>query len=359
MKVFQLIPLSAVAFFAACDSGSSTTSPFETSHENSSSSSVASIAGANENSSSSTLTLVGFDGNSSSSLGEVLDPNGNNKSSASSSPVPNGILQYERHLDKDSIASMKCEVYSTDESVILNLNISYLGEKNQIDEILEVNLGDLPSYYSEINYSGMFMQSSSKGCNTFKQIALEMNDANVTCTDNKNVITATIPAIYTSDKQTYIHQMVEKLKLQCDDTYTNTKTSADKMTSEFGNPNSSSDVGEKALSCNVDVNGNTMQTSIKYPDKSAIFTMKDMNGVFAMQEEYTGIDDATLAKVCEYYKKETDITNISCSGSTITYNSNVQQMVDIASYAEYTQKILCPAFLNGLATLDDMWYSED
>ena len=144
------------------------------------------------------------------------------------------------------------------------------------------------------------------------------------------------------------------MKGYCDKAYDNTIQQFNDIANKV-EPNEIA--AEKATSCDVQVDGNVVRQTIIYPNKSGVSTVTYLgNYKYSVREEYTGIDDVTLAKVCETYKKDEDKSNVVCSGSVFTFE---EMYPDIETLVEGTEKYLCPALLSGGMTFEDLWFEED
>ena len=286
----------------------------------------------------------------------------------SSSTSPDSYIKgdqiYERHLDRN-MATMKCIVYATDYSVSLDLNISMLSDDSYMNMQLEVNANQPTTYRGKSEVSGLLLKQKDKMCNNMKDMAESMDNGTYNCSNNTATFKATLPDVNESQKSILVSRLKETMKSQCDTWYDETATKFDEINQETPTQNgnqgiSSSTPGEKAQSCNVIANGNTIQVSVIYPNKSAITTLTKDNNDYTIMETYTGIDESTLATVCAAYKTQSDIKNVICSGSTISYQSNLpaNETYEIEDYSAFYQQEICPALLSGKMTFEELWYEE-
>ena len=279
----------------------------------------------------------------------------------SSSTAPDsftkGELIHERHFDHN-LGNMKCNVYATDNSVSIDLNVNMINDNSNMKQQLEWSFGNKANFRGKSEVSGLFVITKDELCESMKKLANEMENGSYTCTENGATISASPSDYDESQKKLYVASSKSTMKRQCDSWYDDFTRKFDEMAQNIavvGN-DSSGNLGEKAQSCESVVNGNTLTTTIRYPDKSAIMSMTKENGGYTINEEYTGIDAATLARVCEAYNNETEIKNVVCSGSTITYQSNTSEVPEITDYLDISQKYECPGVLNGTLTLEDLWF---
>ena len=262
-----------------------------------------------------------------------------------------GDLIYERHFDSN-LGNGKCYVYATDNSVSVDFTVNVINDNTYLKQQLEWSFGNKANYRGKSEVSGLFVIMKDELCESMKELANEMDNGRYTCTENGATISASPSDYDESQKKLRMATSKSMMKSQCDSWH-------DDFSKKFGDMAQNGNLGEKAESCEPVLNGNTITTTIKYPDKSAIMKMTKENGGYTMTEEYTGIDAATLAKVCEAYNKESEIKNVVCTGSTITYQSNTSKVPEIADYLEYDQKYQCPRLLNGMMTLEDIWYNQE
>lgn len=275
----------------------------------------------------------------------------------SSSTAPDsftkGDLIYERHFD-NNVGNVKCNVYATDNSVSIDLKVGMFIDDSHLNQQIEWSFGKTANYRGKTEMSGTFALMKEDLCESMKELANKMDNGSYTCTENGATISASISDYNESQKNLLVASSKSSMKIQCDSWY-------DDFSERFDEMAKNSNYGQKAESCEAVLNGNTLTTTIKYPDKSAIMTMTKVNGGYTASEEYTGIDAATLASVCEAYNKESEIKNVVCTGSTITYQTNIPEMElpNIEAFLENDQKYKCPGFLNGTMTLEDIWYNQD
>lgn len=335
MKYSLFIPLSLSAIFFACDSINTV--------DDSANSSETNPPNYFKGILSNDSTANNSDNNS------TVSPIGTSDSASSEEP------SYERHFDsQDGFSSYKCNVYTTDNSVLLDMDFELFGGTSSMKQHLVTDFSSPATYSGTIEATGLFSYSLADKCVEVKESFNEAPNGSASCTDTSIVFTSDIPTDDFANKETYLLLMKKKMNTMCDEFF-------DEFYEDFGPsgvPSSSANSGaEAALSCNVNVQGNTMAMSVVYTDKSAFFSLTEVNGVYTMTETYTGIDQATLDEVCEAYKTEEDISNVSCSNSVISYTPLDEDMdVDIQSYASYMELAICPYLLNGGLTLEDLWY---
>lgn len=277
--------------------------------------------------------------------------------SGTTSPDPfiKGDLIYERHIDPNGVGSMTCNVYSTGNVVMAELNVNMITDNSNMGFKLEGNFGKNPATYrGEYTMDGAFLMYSEQTCESTKAEVAEMDNGKTSCSDNSVSFSALFGDVKEAGKSFAIARMTNAMETYCDNIYDEAIQKFNKAANQV---NPKGDVAEKALSCDVQVNGNVVQQSIIYPNKTAVSTGTYLgNYKYSVREEYTGIDDVTLAKVCEAYKKDEDKSNVVCSGSVLAYE---EMNPDIETLVEGTEKYICPALLSGGMTFEDLWFEED
>jgi len=277
--------------------------------------------------------------------------------SGSTSPDPfiKGDLIYERHIDPNGVGSMTCNVYSTGNVVMAELNVNMITDNSNMGFKLEGNFGKQPATYrGEYTMDGIFLMFSEQTCEEAKEQVEDLDNAKTSCSDNKTSFSALIKDANETNKSFYIARLTSYMERYCDQVYNNTIQQFNKAANQV---DPKGEIAEKALSCGVQVNGNVVQQSIIYSNKTGVSTGTYLgNYKYSVREEYTGIDDETLAKVCEAYKKDEYKSNVVCSGSVFTFE---EMNPDIETLVEGTEKYICPALLSGGMTLEDLWFEED
>ena len=192
--------------------------------------------------------------------------------------------------------------------------------------------------------SSIFKESMDANCAALKQQYL-LAGGEVTCTATEvraNMEIASTPAKLASARDTAISAMKE----QCD-YYIEQVSLSDMEDGDY----------EPASACYVDQLADTVFMLINYPDKSAIIKTYDVGGAVYMQEVYTGVDAETLEDVCFAYQHDSDRADVLCEGNTITYKSNDPED-NVEELADLMENTVCPAFLHGVTSLEDMWFGE-
>ena len=273
----------------------------------------------------------------------------------SSEPYIKGDLIYERHIDPNGIGSMTCNVYSTGNIVMVEGKVNLLTDNSNMGFQFESNFNKEPAVFrGEYTLDGAFLMQSKQTCDGAKADVENMEDGKTSCSDKKIMFSASVPDVNESNKSKYIASKTTSMKNYCDYIYINTVKQFDEIANSI-EPNEIT--AEKALSCDINVNGNVINSSVVYPNKSSVATATYLgNYKYSIREEYTGIDDATLAKVCEAYKKDEDNSNVVCSGSVFTLESVGP---DIDTFVKVLREYQCPAMLNGGMTFEDLWFDED
>ncbi len=277
--------------------------------------------------------------------------------SGSTAPDPyiKGDLIYERHISPNGVGSMKCNVYSTGDVIMVESNVNMMTDNSNMGFNMEINFGKKPATYrGEYTMDGAFLMFSERTCNDAKSAVEGLDNKKTSCSDNKASFSASRNEIDETNKKFYITTLTSAMKGYCDRAYDNTIQQFNDIANKV-EPNEIA--AEKATSCDVQVDGNVVRQTIIYPNKSGVSTMTYLgNYKYSVREEYTGIDDETLAKVCETYKKDEDISNLVCSGSVLTFE---EIYPDIETLVEATEKYICPAMLNGGMTFENLWFDRD
>ena len=275
-------------------------------------------------------------------------PTGAATPSAPLTTPPQGDVRYNTHFEKGSTA-FKCNVYATDKVVSVDMSLNMVNDQSWVRARYNLDYG-ASSYNGSMESAGLFDGSIGAECEKIKADCAEMNNAKVSCSANKITFAAEIPYVDPIYYTMNVNKAVSIMSSLCDNLYEE-YYNAPMITPGEGNES------KKALTCDVQVNGTSFTQTVTYSDKSMVLSTTLANGVYAVTESYTGIDAATLAQVCAAYKQETQITNVNCSGSTITYTPVVNP--DFNSLVQFAQEMECPAFLNGSYTFEDVWFGQD
>ena len=277
--------------------------------------------------------------------------------SGSTAPDPyiRGNLIYERHIDPNAIGSMQCNVYATDNVIMVESNVNSITENSNMGAVLEANFGKNPATYrGEYDMSGAYLMLNKQSCEQAKEEIAEMENGKTSCSSNKASFTSTVPNITETNKLFYVSSVKSAMENYCDQLYEHATEAFTKMLNQL---NPQGDVTEKALSCDIQADGNNIKMSVMYSDKSSVVTATYLGDYkYSVREEYTGIDDATLARVCETYKNDDDNSKVVCSGSVFTFESIGP---DVETYVESVKKFQCPAMLRGGMTLEDSWFNSN
>lgn len=74
-------------------------------------------------------------------------------------------------------------------------------------------------------------------------------------------------------------------------------------------------------------------------------------------ESYTGVDTATLQTVCDTYKSDAEQMDVVCDGAAIT-STQLTEGAPLESIVSFYRDGVCPAFLSGNLTLEEMWFDD-
>ena len=263
---------------------------------------------------------------------------------STSSSDSRGDLVYNLSAKSSSLTG-RCSVYVADKRITMVFDqvVSGMGV---LEYTSTIELGSSSVKVSDEfeASSSIFKESMDANCAALKQQYL-LAGGEVTCTATEvraNMEVASTPAKLASARDTAIGAMKE----QCD-YYIGQVSMSDMGEGDY----------EPAQACYVDQLADTVFMLLNYPDKSAIIKTYDVGGAVYMQEVYTGVDAETLGDVCFAYRHDSDRADVLCEGNTITYRSNDPED-NVEELAVLMENTVCPAFLHGVTSLEDMWFGE-
>lgn len=262
-----------------------------------------------------------------------------------------GDLQYERHSKPSSFVKGECYVYATDSRVTFDAQMT-LGKSSPAVFHSEVEIaGNSVKLKDELTTtSALFAELVENQCETIKPTYDDIGGT-VSCTATEVKGSGTMKDVAPEKIAGMRSVMISHLSATCDDFI-------DRMDDEELTVDGFSEQGEKAQSCKVNLEGNVMSMDVVYADRSASYKTTWMDDGFTLNEEtYVGVSADTLALICSSYKVEEGLVDVVCDGSTITYKG-VPEDFDMADMRTYLENVLCPAFLNGTETLEDLWFGE-
>lgn len=269
-----------------------------------------------------------------------------------------GNQVYKRHLAKGNNVVMDCYVYATENSVSVEMMLDLIVyDHSTMTMSMVTEVGDPSWYTADIDLSGILLTEYDETCETVKS-EFEGTGADVRCSNTNIHSQIELPSITNPVKlQSMIESTIEEGKTKCDGLF-------DQYRSNFSDLDGAWDFGEPveaAQSCDVNMANDTVYVNIIYSDKAVVMktTMADAS-TFSTTEEYVGLDDATLVEICNAHKDDDDIYSYSvgCNGPWYVYshpatiNGTVMNLEDLAVSMK---KELCPGFLNGSYTLEDLW----
>ena len=272
--------------------------------------------------------------------------------------VVTGNEVYKRHLAKGDNVVMDCYVYATENSVAVDMSLDLIAyDHSTMTMTMVTEVGDPLWYTADITLSGVLLSEYEETCESVKS-QFEGTDAEVRCSNSNIHSQIELPGITNPVKlQLMIEDAIEESKGKCDDLFNQYRSNFSEFDGawDFGEP------VEAAQSCEVNMANDTVYLNVAYLDKAVTMktTMADAS-TFSTTEEYVGLDDATLVEICNAHKDDDDIYSYSvgCNGPWYVYshpatiNGTAMTLEDLAVSMK---KELCPGFLNGSYTLEDLW----
>ena len=274
-----------------------------------------------------------------------------------------GDVLYERHLKKGSSAAFECAVYSRGDHVTIEMNMDVMAYESAVSAVYDVEVGEPTNYYVDLTLSGMFQDEASDFCEGIKG---SVDGMKTSCSKSRVKGKAEMAGVSDAAASLMLGSMVPKFKEQCDYFYDTYKELMAEFPGrwDYGNGNV---VAEPALSCEVNVSGDTLYMNADFSTRSVAMVVYRYvyngisSGSFITMETYTGVDQDTLAKVCAAYRKEDLLTGVECVGPMISYMAPETQdgvTLTIEDMAVYMKKQICAGFLDGSYSLEDMWYND-
>lgn len=268
---------------------------------------------------------------------------------------PSGELKYSRTLTKGDAAAMECKVYASDNSVTISMNMDLVTYNSTMTTVMETTLGSqASSYVADIEMTGILQAQVEDGCEETRN-GLAAQGGKVTCTESSVHAVLDLPGVTDAARmQTVINGQVQEGVERCDDFYKSTKNVFIEFPGEWGGDVEGVYSGEKASSCDVNLENGILTVEVVYPDKSARMQAVAEGDLFTVTETYTGIDGSTQYEICANYSNDPDYMNVTCSLGSFTYTTTSDGST-LEDMAVFQRKTVCPAFLSGEMTLEDMW----
>lgn len=274
-----------------------------------------------------------------------------------------GDVLYERHLKKGSSAAFECAVYSRGDHVTIEMNMDVMAYESAVSAVYDVEVGEPTNYYVDLTLSGMFQDEASDFCEGIKG---SVDGMKTSCSKSRVKGKAEMASVSDAAASLMLGSMVPKFKEQCDYFYDTYKELMAEFPGrwDYGDGNV---VAEPALSCEVNVSGDTLYMNADFSTRSVAMVVYRYvyngisSGSFITMETYTGVDQDALAKVCAAYRKEDLLTGVECVGPMISYMAPETQdgvTLTIEDMAVYMKKQICAGFLDGSYSLEDMWYND-
>lgn len=272
--------------------------------------------------------------------------------------VVTGSEMYKRHLAKGDNVVMDCYVYATENSVAVDMVLDFVVyDHSTMTMTMVTEVGDPSWYVADITLSGVLMSEFTETCESVKS-QFEGTGADVRCSNSNIHSQVELPSITNPVKmQSMIGNTIEEGKSKCDGLFSQYKSNFSEFDGawDFGEP------VEAAQSCVVNMANDTVYLNVAYSSKALTMktTMADAS-TFSTTEEYVGLDDATLVKICNAHEDDDDIYSYSvgCNGPWFVYShpATVNGVaMTLEDLAVSMKKDLCPGFLDGSYTLEDVW----
>ncbi|WP_297700658.1 hypothetical protein [uncultured Fibrobacter sp.] len=270
-------------------------------------------------------------------------------STSSDGGSPYGDLKYTAPVKQGNVTG-RCDVYATSSSVTMIASAEEFGSTFRAEESGTWNADG--SYYVLVDYrmSGLFLMEVDDVCKNMKD---RFGADYVVCSEDRVVTDRSIPkdAARPLDGE-LIQEMVEGLTKRCDNFRENMQEVADKFSESPGDVSA-----ERAVSCDVDVAGNIVTQKIVFPSRTVTVVGEYRGDYITITESYTGVDAATLQAVCDTYKSDAESVNVVCDGATIT-STELTEGAPLESIVSFYRDGLCPAFLSGNLTLEELWFED-
>jgi hypothetical protein len=272
-------------------------------------------------------------------------------------------LKFERHLKKGTSAKLDCYVYANENSVLFDMALDMAIYNSQMTMKIETEIGKPSAYTAEIGMTGVLLAQQDKYCESMRSSFYDMDGSSVECSDGYVKGYAQLKDV--SDPlvvERAVHASIAEAEERCLDLYDSFKESFEDLPGEWdygsGSGSGSSVNHEEAVSCDVKMVDGAVVLDLVYSEKSAHLRFSDASDAyFAVQEDYTGLDEATLERVCSAYTLNRDNVNVECSGASLTYFQK-KDGYTLEDLAVIFKKESCPAFLSSELGLEDMWESD-
>ncbi|MBR4558448.1 MAG: hypothetical protein IKO21_02595 [Fibrobacter sp.] len=268
---------------------------------------------------------------------------------------PRGEQKYSRTLTKGDAATMDCKVYESDNSVTITMNMDLILYNSTLTSVIETVVGaEASSYTADVEMTGILQAQVADGCQETKD-GLAAQGGKVTCTESTVHAVIDLPGMTDAARaQSVLNAAIQKGIEQCDEFYQSNKKAFVEFPGEWGGDIEGVYSGEKASSCNVNLENGILTVEVVFPDKSARMQAVAEGDLFSVTETYTGIDGSTQYEICANYSNDPDYINVTCSLGSFKYTT-ASDGSTLEDMAVYQRKTICPAFLSGEMTLEDMW----
>ena len=265
------------------------------------------------------------------------------------------VLKYERHLKKGKNASMDCYVYENGNMVTVTMYLDLLGHRQMTLDMTH-EFGAVSTYKVNVEMEGLVLNEFDETCESVtSQVAGQGGTTVCAGTTVRGVVP--LPSVNDAvamrlDVSLAVDDGIDRCNRQYDTYRNNFRQYAGEWVFDKYD---STGAAQRAKSCDVNVSGDVLAMSVVYDDKSMMMQVsKYADGVYMVNEQYTGVGSSKLASVCSAYKMDPMNSDVVCGENTISYIVRPEaSFEDIAVLLKSEQ---CPGLLSGDITFDDLWF---
>lgn len=277
-------------------------------------------------------------------------------------PESFGEVVYNRHLARGTSAAFDCKVYSRDNHLTMEMEFDVKMYESTMNTVFDFEVGDPSVFYVDVLLSGMFEASSDDVCSDVKDMDENMQTS---CSDSHVKGKVEMVSVADVRASSVLSTMKSNFEEQCDGFYDYYKDAMSDMPGKWiYHENANAD---PAQSCNVRLDGDTLYVDAVFASKS--FSSKTYRlmidgmstGYFQVNETFDGVDPETFNNICSAHSQQSQVGNVSCLNSGISYmmyqiqNGEIVALEDLAVAAKTE---LCAGFLDGSLSLEDAWYDK-
>ena len=270
-------------------------------------------------------------------------------STSSDGGSPYGATKYSVPVKQGNVTG-RCDVYATSSSVTKIASAEAFGSTIRVEESGTWNADGSYRVLVDERMSGLFLMEVDDACECMKD---RFGADYVVCSEDRVSVDRSISkdAARPLDDE-LIQEMVEGLTKSCDDFREEMQKVADKFSATPGDVSA-----ERAVSCDVDVAGNIVTQKVVFPSRTVTVVGEYRGDYITITESYTGVDAATLQAVCDTYKSDAEQMDVVCDGAAIT-STQLTEGAPLESIVSFYRDGVCPAFLSGNLTLEEMWFDD-